>query len=481
MPGVVVTTAVRTGPIAETVGSSSTFFVAGLTERGSTTESIQVTSIADFEDKFGGYVSYGYVHPALQTFFEEGGSRAYVSRIVGASATAGSLTLADDSAVPAITLTAVGAGDWSANMTAEVIASGGGVVLKVRISDNVVYQSSVCTSNATLVGKVNSSGLAKFYFTATDEGGSIVDPVAQTPFSAGDDKRGTVTASNVVNGLANFDDSLGAGAVAIPGYAGATVWGGLISHANDNNRVALLAFEESATYDGAISDAASFSGANAEHAGFFFPWVTIQREPGVNMNISPEGYVAGKRAIAHNNVGPWEAYAGVQSRSSYVTALSQPVSKAQGDALDAGRVNAIRVINGTIRVYGARSASADEDNFRFINSQEMLNYVVVAAQAALEDLVFSTIDGRSALFSRIEAKLVGILEPLRTAGGLFEAFNPSGERIDYGYTVQVNEAINPLSQLAGGLVRAKIAMRVASVADMIEVTVTKSNLTASVA
>jgi hypothetical protein len=76
--------------------------------------------------------------------------------------------------------------------------------------------------------------------------------------------------------------------------------------------------------------------------------------------------------------------------------------------------------------------------------------------------------------------LTNLLDPIRVAGGLYEAFDNTGRRIDYGYSVVVNEAINPVSQLAGGLIRAKIGIRVSSVGDQIEVAVTKSNLTASV-
>jgi len=110
----------------------------------------------------------------------------------------------------------------------------------------------------------------------------------------------------------------------------------------------------------------------------------------------------------------------------------------------------------------------------------MLNYVVVQAEAELEDLVFSPIDGRNALFTQVKGRLIGLLEPIRIAGGLYEAFDATGTRVDYGYSVVVNDTINPVSQLAGGLVKAKVGIRVSSVGDQIQVDVTKSNLTASV-
>jgi hypothetical protein len=481
MPGVVVTTAVRTGPSAANVGPAATLFVVGQTERGPSDQALRVTSIADFESKYGGYVMYGYVHPTVQTFFEEGGSVAYISRVVGASASPGTLTLLDSSSSDSITLTAVGAGDWSTRLSVAVVTSGSGVLVRLFLDDVLVYQASESTTAAQIVNKINSSSLAGRFVTATDEGGSIPAVIAATPLSAGNDDRGSVTSGSYVSGLENFLDTYGAGAIAIPGQTGSGVWDGMIAHANANHRIAICSFAEDETPLGAVAAAADYADfSNSEHAGFFYPWVTVQREAGAFVNIPPDGYVAGKRALAHNTVGAWQTYAGLISEGSFVRGISTAISKSVGDTLDQGRVNAIRLINNRVRIYGARSASSDEDNFRFLNSQEMLNYVVVEAQRVLEDLVFSTIDGRQALFSRVKARLVGVLEPIRVAGGFFEAFNEFGERIDYGYTVTVDESINPVSQLAGGLVRAKIGMRVSSVADQIEVEVVKSNLTASV-
>ena len=80
MPGVVITTAVRTGPTSDTVRESSQAFFVGLANKGTTDEAVLVQSLAEFEEYFGKYVTYAYLHPTVQTFFEEGGKigRAHV-------------------------------------------------------------------------------------------------------------------------------------------------------------------------------------------------------------------------------------------------------------------------------------------------------------------------------------------------------------------------------------------------------------------
>lgn len=481
MPGIVVNTSVRTGPSTTNQSPTATFFVVGQTQRGPAGSPKLVTSIADYESVFGDYVSYGAVHQQVQTFFEEGGAQVYVSRVVGASATAGTIELVDTNGDPSITLTAVGAGDWSGNLKVSVETSGTGFAIKYFLSDELVYSTGEVASAAAAVTRINSSSIATKYATAVDEENLAPVLLAATALSAGDDNRGTIGPSTYTDILSSFGTDLGPGAVAIPGQNGSTVWNAMLSHCAGTNRVALMAFPQAYSASEAAADAAGMSAeANAEYGSMLFPWVTMVNDAGATLTISPEGFAAAKRSIAHNTIGPWQPYAGKISESTFITGTSVAVDKVAGDYLDENRVNAIRIISGKVRIYGARSVSNDEDNYRFNIAREMLNYVVSRSQTALEDLVFSPIDGRASLFSKVEARLVAMLEPIRIAGGLYEAFDSTGKRIDNGYSVQVTDAINPLSQLAGGLVRAKVGIRVSSVGDQIQVDVTKSNLTASV-
>jgi hypothetical protein len=108
-----------------------------------------------------------------------------------------------------------------------------------------------------------------------------------------------------------------------------------------------------------------------------------------------------------------------------------------------------------------------------------MNFIVEECQVALEPLVFSVINGRRTIYADIATVLKGVLEPIRIAGGLFEGFDQYGRQVDYGYTVRVDDGINPIAQLESGLVKAQIGVRISSIGDKIEVTVTKSNLTAT--
>ena len=482
MPGVVVTTAVRTGPTGVTIAPSSTWFVAGTAERGSTTAARLVTSLSDFEAMYGDYNASYTLHQHVRTFFEEGGARCYVARAVGASTTLGTRSLNASGATPALRLDAANAGVWSSRVKAEVIAgSGSNFIVRLYYDDVLVYATPEVADASSAAAAINSSSTASIYVTATAlAGSSALVTAAPAALSAGVAAT-TPTDAQLVSALDLFGSELGAGAVSIPESFSGTTYAGVIAHADAMNRIAVLGFDPASDASAAVTTAATYATSDgADATAFYFPHVTIPSAGSVTLTISPESYVAAKRSLAHNSKGAWQAGAGLLSKADFVTGVAQTVDKTAGDTLDAGRVNAIRVIQGTVRIYGARSVSSDETNFRYITYRDLLNHIVVEAEKALEDLVFSTIDGRRTVFGRTEARLVGLLEPIRLAGGLYEAFDVDGNQVDPGYSVEVSDALNPVTQLAEGLVKARIGVRVSSVGDRIELVIVKSNLTSSV-
>lgn len=485
MPGIVLTTSVVTGPTTVTVSPTSTLFIAGVTTRGPEGTAFLVQSLADFEEIYGGYTASGYVHQSLQTFFEEGGSRAYVSRVIDQSgAVSASAALLNDTPATVMTLVASGEGTWphSGVLEAEVTQPTPDETFRVRIllDDDLVYSTPVLSTVADAVEEINNSAVASLYVTATAGAGSGIPEAATYTFSGGNNGS-TLVDSDFTTALDSFIKTLGTGAVCMPGKTGNTIWSALIAHAKANSRTALLGFDRDDEPSDVISDAATLADtAGAEFAAWYYPWVKVERN-GLTVSIPCEGYVAGKRAKLHNEVGPWAAYAGTNTNGEFVKGTFRSITSDEANDLNDGYVNPIRVINGDVRVYGARSASSDVENYRFINAKEIVNYVVSQAETRLERLVFSIIDGRGTLFGEVKATLVNILDPLAQAGALYPMYADNGRLIDPGYKVTVNEQLNPVTQLATGTVKARVGLRVSSIGDTIEVEISKSNLTASLA
>ena len=484
MPGIVLSTSVVTGPSTITQSPTSTLFVAGVTTRGPEGNAFLVQSLADFEEIYGEYTTAGYVHQTLQTFFEEGGSRAYVARVVGTGAVAASASILNSASAAVMTLTASGEGTWANGgvLQAVITQPTAGTNFRVRIdlSGVLVYSSPVFTTVAHAVEEINNSSIAALYVTAAVAAGSGIPAVGTNNFTNGA-AGSTPTDAQHVSALAHFIKTLGPGAVCIPGKHGNTIWTGLMAHAKANNRTGLLGFDRDDSVNDVVGEAAALSETEgAEFCAWYYPWVKVQRD-GLTLSIPNEGYVAGRRAYCHNEFGPYTPFAGIKTNGSFVKGTFVAITADNSDTLNDGYVNPIRVINGDVRIYGARSASSDVENYRFITAKEIVNYVVSQAEGRLERLVFSIIDGRGTLFGEVKATLIGVLEPLAVAGALYPSFDENGRLIDPGYKVTVNEQLNPVSQLATGTIKARVGLRVSSLGETIEVEISKSNLTASLA
>jgi len=488
MPGVSISTSVRTGPSVTLFNQASQAFFVGKAARGPSNEAVLVISLEQFEDIFGGFMTGSFLHPTVEAFFEEGGTQCYISRVVGPAATLGTLSLLDDTSPgnTTIILTANGPGAWSSTIGAQVTAGtvSGTRVVKIFKDDVQIATTGNCTTREQIVGKLNLHAEASKYIVASLGADTDLPKVAAVAaLSAGADDVASVTAAIMVAGLALFNDALGTGVVACPENQSATVMAGLITHANEYNRVSILHTDNSTSIAGAKTWAQDVIGdnLNLEHAALYYPWVFAPTEvAGVNRQIPPDGYVAGKRSRVINGSGAHIPFAGSNSQADFVNGIVVDIDRANGNSLDDECVNAIRVINNTVRIYGARSLSQDTTNFRYISAQDTVNSIVTEAYKSLEPLVFSPIDGRGGIFSAVEARLISVLEGYRILGALFEAFSTNGTRIDYGYTVRCDAKLNPTLDLTNGKVTARVGLRVSSVGDRIEVDIIKSSLTASV-
>ncbi|MBO0870157.1 MAG: hypothetical protein J2P15_16485, partial [Micromonosporaceae bacterium] len=96
-------------------------------ERGAPDLAVRVRGFADFAATFGRYTTTAYGAFAVRGFFDNGGSDAYVVRVVGAGAAPATVTLADRASTPVNTLTVrAGArgrpdpGAWGSSLTVAV-------------------------------------------------------------------------------------------------------------------------------------------------------------------------------------------------------------------------------------------------------------------------------------------------------------------------------------------------------------------------
>ncbi len=514
MPGINVTTAVRQGPTGNGDIVAGQWFVVGEAERGDITKPTLCRSFSDYVREYGDYQA-GNLYQYVKTYFDEGGTRCYVQRVLGASHATAAKILQDAAGSPAntMTITAKNPGKWGNTLSVEVLSSADATVaisgyfrIKLYLNDVLIFTSRDLKDVPDAVNFINESRTVNHLVVASNISGNSNNPAALTKTALAGGANGTnaATAAEKVAGLALFTEDLKNGAVSVPGVYDNTTRDGLLAHAEAHNRIALFSFAAGTSVDTAITSAASeYTDTAASHTAYYWPHVkvpspsatelasyvaagatatTAEPDPeSATVTICPTAYAAGARARAiQASGGPWRPGAGAISVARTVVDLNQAVSPADGDRLDEGRVNALRKIGNTIRVYGARSVSSDETNFRYITMRDTLNHIVYGVEARMEEFIFNTIDSRGNLFARIEGSIVSFLDPMRVSGGLYEARNAQGQLVDPGYVVTVDATNNPNSQLAQGTVKATVGVRVAGVVDLIEVEVTKSTLNSPV-
>lgn len=487
MPGVTVTTDVRAGAgdLLRTIGSQ--YFVVGQTDRGPTDVPVPVVNMAEFTNKFGDIVAYGFLTDELTAYFAEGGTKAWVSRVVGASATKGTRMLVDRAGSPlnTVRLDAKNAGAWSASTTIQIedgsVANTftGTIVYKAGLPGEIREIFRNQATPAAFVAAVNARSVL---VTATNIGSVTAAPannpavLAATALSAGTDDRASINSAAMAAGLDRFTAELGVGAVAIPGYDSSTVGSALQAHEKATGRVALEHTPIAYSKASAKADANTQQAVpNADGAGLFWPWVYIpDTTTGGTKLVPPTGFVAGVRARAIQSLGAWRWPAGVAGRAKFVVGVETPINRADGDDLNANFVNAIRTIGGAVELYGWRSLSADEVNFYSLAARDTLNAISYEASQVLEDLVFGPIDSRGVLTTAIASQLKGIAEGYRAVGGIYEKRADNGDLIDPGYSVTVTAI--PTQRK----VTAVLGVRIVEAAELIQVTIVKSATNAPV-
>lgn len=482
MPGAVVTTTTRSGQSGPLQAPSGQFFAVGLTERGSVSEPILLRGMADVATYLGDRPSFGALYDQLQTFFNEGGTQAYVARVVGPAASVGNLSLNDRNGTPVATLRvdAANPGVWSSRVTIEV--QNGSITdtfrIIVRLDGDVVEDVTNLSSPLEAVAKFAKSP----YIRVVNLGSATTAPnnnpavLAATALSSGADDRASVTATHHVDALARFNVDLGDGAVAIPGQTGSTTWDGIIAHCETHNRIGLLAGIQNETVSNLKTQA---TGLDSEFAGLFAPWIVVSDGGYGTRTISPEGFVAARRNRAHEQLGPWRAPAGAMGKAETVIDLAQTFDTDTGQELDDAKVSVIRKIQGSIRLYGWRSLSNDTDNYTFLKDRDVLNRLVTVAGQRIEQYVFEPVDGRGQLLSALKAELIGLCVPFVDAGAFYPLVDPiTGQQVDPGYKVETGSEVNTQQSLANNEVRARLSVRISPTASLINLNIVKVGILA---
>jgi phage tail sheath protein FI len=354
----------------------------GVAATGPVGQAVLVTSWQEYVDTFARglstpFIATSHLGYAVYAYFQNGGRRCYIIRVVGAAAAKATATLETaDTAV----VKAKYEGEWANDMTLAVVANGSVYDFTVRIGGVVVEKmaglSFTSTDDNYWCQQMNDG--SKFITVQTVGTITADDAIA---FSGGASDLASLTDTSYVGNTSGtkgainaLDDISDASLIAIPGQTSTTLQGLLLTYCEGRGSMfAILDPAESATADNAITA----RGSQDSIAGaMYYPWVKVVNPLSAKKalrNCPPSGHVAGliSRFIAQK--GAWRAPAGTEAILYGVEDLVNTITNVEMDKLNAANVNCIIALpNYGVVVWGARNLTKDTSPIYV--SDSILNY-----------------------------------------------------------------------------------------------------------
>lgn len=463
-PGVYIEEIERGPRPIEGVATSTAAFL-GETERGPTKPRL-VTSYNDYKRWFGGvFGASKYMPYAVSGFFENGGRRAFISRIVANPAQAATATFGD------LIVNAVGPGPFGNRIFVEIKASTTTVPDPAQPNANppasvpvgfrvqVAYWSSTppgftgfnpITDTKTLPRPalvedfddlVFDEASADYFMKRVNDNSALIalslvanpaqppNAAAATSLLAGGGDAGTLPTTVDYQGK-NNDPSLKTGLDALllddyrevalvyePGVTDKSYLTDLITHCeNQRYRFAVIDCAPNAGDPGSLDPRTNIQ--ETQYAAFYYPWIWISDpQTGARRKVPPGGHMLGIYARTDIERGVFKAPANEVVRGALD--LEYAVDEATQDILNPRGVNAIRNFpgRGTL-LWGARTLSSNS-LWRYVPVRRLFIFLEHSIYDGTQWVVFEPNDER--LWARVIDTITLFLRGQYRAGALMGA------------------------------------------------------------
>jgi phage tail sheath protein FI len=409
---------------------TSTGAFAGVTEKGRF-GSFLVTSWNKFKEEYGGYINDSYLAYAVKGFFDNGGTRAYISRVVHYS------TGAKTSAKATANLTS-GASDVVANIDA--ISDGvwgNGLAVKIENWSNTdkTFDISITFGGSqvenpirtvtleTLEEKINGSSKL-ITVTVLDDSASLTN--GTYVLANGNDGLSGLTSTDYVgdaslrNGIQAFSNEP-INLIAVPGVTDTAVLSGLEAFCLNRRVYAITETAVGKTPSTAVTFKTTAS-VSIDRMAMYYPWIQVADPIGFGDNpqklIPPSGHVMGVYARTDSTRGVFKAPAGeVEGKLVGITGLEYNTDDDEQAILTPAGINAIRALTGAgIVVWGTRSVAAASSKFRYIPVRRSADYVEESIKASTRWSTFEPND--SQLYGKLQSAIEAFLRPYWKSGAL---------------------------------------------------------------
>jgi len=446
--------------------STSVAGFVGATERGPLEPQL-VTSWAEFYRTYGGFTTDADWDPgydptlayAVRGFFENGGNRAWVARVVPDDwiDTASRVASADlsDGSNTVMTVNAIGPGIWGGNVVVEVDDASSGNPDRFKLRIGYFRNASNLSNDYDTIAKATNEGPPEHeevydelsadetetnYYKSTIEGssslvsitaGSSTSPPSngttslsfslsnpastlQTNLDIGDYNGSDVQGQRI--GLQRFDEIDEITMVIVPDETQHDdLRLDVIAHCERRkDRIAILGTESDTDLTG-LPTSQSGQGLQSEYAALYYPWVTI-RDPETDLerDVPPGGHVAGIYARSDANHGVHKAPANEGVRG--IIGLERTITKEDQQSLNPEGVNCIRNFQGRgTLVWGARTTSNDP-SWKYVNVRRLFMYIEESIEESTQWVVFEP--NNPDLWARVRQSVSNFLTGLWEDGAL---------------------------------------------------------------
>ena len=419
------------------VATSIALFI-GWAGRGPIDGAVRLTSFSDYERQYGGLDTRSLLGYAVQQFYNNGGSDAYVLRIPPGDEVAAA------SAIGTLAITASSPGAWAHDHRVQLTARADDAtrfrldVLFHPSKDAVVesFQNLSMTPGDPRFVETVINGVSAFI---TVKAGSVATPGDATvdldATTAGSD--GTVQDASVAAfrtallarfGLGTITDRIDLfNMVCVPGLVEPTTIGTLQQHCHERRAFMIVDGPENLTVSGAPAALTGLTGADALNSAFFFPWVKSPDplQQGALRNFPPCGFVAGVFARTDSSRGVWKAPAGSEASITGAAGLATTMSDAENGQLNPRGINCLRTlpVYGTV-VWGARTLFGDNDRaseWKYVPVRRMALFLEETLYRSTQWVVFEPND--EPLWAQIRLNIGAFMQNLFRQGA-FQGKSP---------------------------------------------------------
>jgi uncharacterized protein len=458
-PGVYVEE-ISTGPVPIEGVSTSTAAMLGPTERGPEYPKL-ITSWLQFQRWYGGYIpDVSYLAYAVQGFFDNGGQRVFIARVIADDAVATSGAAGD------LGLTASGRGAWGNQIMVKISAAGNGAANNFRISilyyktlppnfpniidptsgavadltspnrrepdvleifDNLTVREGASNNAATIIN--SNSKLVRAAFTTSPptqpnpqafaqlgtngaDGAAInagtyagdMDPIGAFPDERLGRGRGLAAIEAVDEvSILMVPDEVNTGMRPVSGMV-------LDQCEKLKDRFGVFSVNQG-------SDTSVLIVRDSSYGAIYYPWIKVY-DPSINDRrlVPPSGHVAGIYARTDVERGVHKAPANEVIRGAQD--LEFPVPKGDQDLLNPRGVNCARDFRSDgrgIRLWGARTMSSD-GQWKYINVRRLFLFVEESIDEGTQWVVFEPND--EPLWARVRRSITNFLISVWRSGAL---------------------------------------------------------------